>query len=187
MNIGPAFLEVPQRVGHRGAFVIGDQRAVAPASDGAAVGTVFVEDAVHHAGAARVGQEFAVVADQAARGGVEHQASLAGARRAHVLQFALADGNLLDHDAGVGVVDVDHHFLDRLEALAGDRIVLEEDAWAANGELEASRRMVSISTPSLQLAAAGDFVGIGGFSGRRREWRHCPRPRASDGRGSCGS
>ena len=31
--------------------------------------------------------------------------------------------DLLDHDAGVGVVDVDHHFLDRLQALAGDRIV----------------------------------------------------------------
>src|SRR5258708_262661 len=97
----PALLEVPHRIGDSVAFRIGDQPAVAPAGDRPAIGTVFVEDTVHHAGAAGVGQELAVIADQAARGGVEHQPRLAGARGTHVLQLALAHRDLLDHDAGI--------------------------------------------------------------------------------------
>src|SRR4029077_8230272 len=91
----PALLEVPHRIGDGGALGVGDQRAVAPARDRPAIGTVFVKDAVHHAGAARVGQDLAVIADQAARGRVEPQPCLAGARGPHVLQLAFAQRDLL--------------------------------------------------------------------------------------------
>src|SRR3546814_5509438 len=56
---------------------------------------------------ARVGQEFAVIADQAARRAAEGDARLAAARRAHVGKVGLADLHLLDDRAAMLVVDVD--------------------------------------------------------------------------------
>jgi hypothetical protein len=56
--------------------------------------------------------------------------------------------DLLDDGAGIGVVDVDHDFLDRLQALAGDRIGLEQHARTADGQFEALAAHRSISTPS---------------------------------------
>ena len=56
-----------KRVGVGFAGAVRDQHAVLAAFDLALVGAVFLEQAVHDAGAARVGQEFAMIADQAAR------------------------------------------------------------------------------------------------------------------------
>ena len=116
-----ALFQVPQRIGHRLAVAVGDQDAVGAPGDRALVGRIAVEHAVDDAGAARVGEELAVIADQPARRRQEGQPRLARAGRAHVGQFALAVGDLLDHHAGIGIVDVDGDFLDRLQPLAGIR------------------------------------------------------------------
>ena len=79
-----ALLEHVERVGDRLAIAHRDQDAVLPALDRALIGAVFLEQAVHDAGAARVGEELAMIADQAARGGGEGQPGLAAARGAHV-------------------------------------------------------------------------------------------------------
>src|SRR5438132_230612 len=62
----PAFLEIPQGVGDRDAAAVADQHAVAPPLDRTLEGAVAVEQPAHDAGAAGVGQEVAVIADQAA-------------------------------------------------------------------------------------------------------------------------
>ena len=112
-------------------------------------GRVGVEQAVHDGGAARVGQQLALVADQAARRHVEHEALAAAAGRAHLDEIAAALGQLLHDDAGVLLVDVDDHLLDRLQALAGGRIGLEHArAGARTVSSKPSRRMVSIRMPS---------------------------------------
>jgi D-Tyr-tRNAtyr deacylase len=49
------------------------------ALDFALVGRVFVEDAVHDGGAARIGQQFTLVADQAPGRRVEYEACAADA------------------------------------------------------------------------------------------------------------
>src|SRR5258708_5432280 len=96
--------------------------------DLAAIGGVAVEQPVHDPGAAGVGQELAVIADESARRAMKDHAGLAGAGRPHVSELAAALGELLDHDPGIGIVDVDHHLLDRLQSFAGRRIRLEYDA-----------------------------------------------------------
>ena len=116
---GAAVLQVEERVGGGLAGGVGDQHAGAAAGDLALERRVVVEQAVHDGGAARVGQQLALVADQAAGRHVEHQALAAAARGAHLHEVAAALGQLLHDDAGVLLVDVDDDLLDRLEPLAG--------------------------------------------------------------------
>ncbi len=78
-----------------------------------------MEQAIHHRGAARVGEQLALVAEQAARRNVEHEPYARAARGAHLHHLGAALGELLHHDAGMDLVDVDDDFLDRLEDLAG--------------------------------------------------------------------
>ena len=85
--------------------------------DLALVGRVLVENAVHHGGAAGVGQQLRLVAEQAARRRIEHHAGPAAARWAHLEKFALALRQLRYDDAGVAVIDVDDNLLDRLQPL----------------------------------------------------------------------
>src|SRR6516165_5180649 len=63
----PAVLEVPQRVSHGLALVVGNEHAVAAAYNLAPMRAVAVEQPVHDGGAAGIGEELAVVADEAAR------------------------------------------------------------------------------------------------------------------------
>ncbi len=63
--------------------------------------------------------KFALVADEATRRHVEHEAIAATTRGPHLLQFTLTLGELLDDDAGVLLVDVDDDFFDRFEASVG--------------------------------------------------------------------
>src|SRR3546814_3096326 len=68
MPMHAAFLEEAERIGIGLAAAVGDQHAVLPPDDIALVRAVAFEQPVHDAGAARIGQELAVIADQAARG-----------------------------------------------------------------------------------------------------------------------
>ena len=135
-----------------------DQDAVLPALDRALIGAVLLEQPVHDAGAARVGEELAMIADQAARRGGEGQPRLAAARRAHVGHLALALRHLLDDRARMLVVDVDDDRLIGLLAAVG--AVAEEDARAADRKLEALAPHRLDQHAELELAAAGDLEGV---------------------------
>ena len=78
---------------------------------------VAVEERVHDGGAARVGQDFAAQADQAARRDMELEAHAAGAVVHHLVHLALARAELLDHHAEEGFRAIDDQVLDRLLSL----------------------------------------------------------------------
>src|SRR6187402_928107 len=153
-----AVLERVERVRHRLALLHADQHAILAALDRAGVGAVLLEQAVHDAGAAGVGEELAVVADQAAARRGEGHAGLAAARGAHVGHLALALGHLLDDRAGELVVDVDHDGLVGL--LAAVRSVLEQHPRAADRKLETLAAHGLDQHAELELAAAGDLERV---------------------------
>src|SRR5206468_11909628 len=96
------------------------------AENRALVGAEALEQTVHDAGAARVGEELAVIADEAAAGRAYGQARLAPARGPHVGHLGLAKRHLVDDRAGEFVVDVDDDSLIRLLAAIGT--VAEQDS-----------------------------------------------------------
>ena len=49
---------------------------------------------------------------------MEHQALATSAGGAHVAHFGAALGELLHHDAGIGLINVDNHFFDGFQPLA---------------------------------------------------------------------
>ena len=98
------------------------------ALDLALVRGVIVEDAVHDGRAARVGQQLALIADKAARRGVEDHARAPGARGLHLQHVALALGQFLYDRAGMLVIDIDDDFLNRLHRRAVI-ILLHDNAW----------------------------------------------------------
>ena len=118
----------------------------------------------------RVGHELALVADQPAGGRMEHQPQPAAAGGAHLHQLGFALGELLHHDAGILLVDVDHHLLDRLQDGAGRGIALEQHLGARDRELEALAPHGLDQNAELQLAAARhlDRVLVGGFGDLER-------------------
>src|SRR5579875_17191 len=63
----PALFQVPQRISDGVAARGRDEDAVAPPFDRAAIGRIAMINPAHHAGAARIGEEFAEIADEAAR------------------------------------------------------------------------------------------------------------------------
>src|SRR5262249_1222677 len=119
-----------------------------------------VEQPAHDARAAGVGQELAVVPDQAAGRHMESEPRLAAARGPHVAEFAAALSDLLDDDAGELLVDVDLHLLDRLQPLAAGRIALEAPPRPAAREFVAPAPHRLHQHRQLQLAAAGDLEGV---------------------------
>src|SRR6185312_9406134 len=84
---------------------------------------------------------------------------LARAGAAHVLELAPARGNLLDHDAGIRIVDIDGDFLDRLEPLAGYGVVAEKNARPRNRHFEAFAPHGFDQHAQLQFATTGDLIG----------------------------
>ena len=58
------------------------------------------------------------------------------------------------------VVDVDDDLLDRLQPLARARVLSVDDLRARHGQLEAFAAHVLDEDGELQLAAAGDVVGV---------------------------
>src|ERR1700734_1082162 len=120
---------------------------------------------IDHAGAPRIGEEFAVIADEPARGREEDEARLAGARRPHVLQLAFALADLLHHYARVGLIDIDGNFFDRLQALARVGIGVVEYARPADRELEAFAPHGFNEHTELQFTAPGHFErGLAGLA-----------------------
>ena len=113
-----ALLQIIKRIGHRLALLQADQHASPPGLDRSLVRRVVAEHPVHDAGAAGIGQELAVIADQAAGRRMEHQPCLARAGGAHLLHLAAALADLFDDRAGIFLVHVNDDFLDRLLALA---------------------------------------------------------------------
>ncbi len=92
---------------------------------------------------------------------MEYDALAAGAGGAHVLHFGAALGELLHHDAGIVLIDVDDDFLDRLELLARRLIGAEHHARPPDGELEALAPHRLDQNAELQFAAPGHFESIG--------------------------
>src|SRR5262249_46856943 len=144
----------------RGAVGGRDQHAGASALDRALVGRIAVEQPAHDAGAAGVGQELALIADETAGRRQERESLLAAAGGPHLPELALPTRDLVDHDARELLVDVDHHLLDGLEALAGLGIGLEEHAGPRDRELEALAPHGLDEDAELQLAAARDLDGV---------------------------
>ncbi len=115
-----------------------------------------MEQPVHNAGAARIGEQFALVADQPAGRRVEHETLAAAAGGLHLHQFGLALRQLLHDDAGMLLVEVDDHFLDGLKQRAVGPAP-EQHLGARHGKLEALAAHGLDQNAELQLAAAGDL------------------------------
>ena len=160
MNRTTALLQVPQRVRHRLAALERDEHAGAAALDAAGVRGKAVEHAIDHAGAAGVGEELAVIADQRPRGREKHEPLLAGAGRAHLDQLGAAPAQLLDHRSCERLVDVDHDLLDRLERLAGRGSVRSSTRGRPIDELVALAAHGLDQHRELQLAATGDLEAV---------------------------
>src|SRR5262249_54805218 len=118
------------------------------------------EDTAHDAGAARIREELAVIADQAAGRHLHGEPRLAAARRPHVRKFAASLADFLDDDAGELLVDVNLHLFDRLQPLAGGRIGLEDHARPPDRELVALAPHRLDQHRELQLAAARHLEGV---------------------------
>ncbi len=113
-----AVLHVRERVGRRVAAAIGHQHARLAAGDLALPLDPALEDAVHDRRAARVGEQLRADSDQAAGRDREVDAHAAGAVVHHLRHLALAQRHLLEHDAHVGLGQVDAEELERLLAHA---------------------------------------------------------------------
>ena len=159
------------RVGDRLALFVGNQHAVAAAGDLALVRRIGMEQPVHDRGAARVGEQLALIADQA-RGSARRTpaATRPPPDGLHLDQLGLALGHLLHDDAGMLLVDVDHDLLDRLFQLAGG-VAAEQHLGARHRQLEALAAHGLDQDAELQFAAAGHFhrVLVVGFADAQRD------------------
>ena len=155
-----ALFKVEQGIARRLAAFQRDQNTDTAGRDRSLVRRVGMEQSVHHPGAARLGHEVAVITDQAPRRAKKAQTLLAAAGRAHFLQFTLADRHRLDDRAGVFLVNVDDHFLDRLHPLTTDRIVAVQHPRTADRHLEALAAHLLDQHRELKFAAAGNLEGI---------------------------
>src|SRR6266404_4074279 len=166
-----AVLQLEHGVGHRFALVVGDQHAVAAALDIALVGRIAVEQAVDDGGAAGVGEQFALIADQAPGGRIEYQPQTMTAGGAHLDHLGLALAHLLHDDTGVLLVDVDHNLFDRLLPLAGGFVLLQDDAGTRYRQFKAFAPHGLDQDRELQFAAARDFhrIFVGGFGDPQRD------------------
>ena len=102
-----------------------------------------MEQPVEDRGAARVGEELGLIADQPAGRRMEDEARAAAARGPHLEQLGAALAELLDDDAGMLGVDVDNDLFDRLEQRAVGRAAEDARAacrWSARSPRAASSR-----------------------------------------------
>ena len=113
-----ALLQVPEGIGGGGAGAVGDQRAGQAVGNFALPLGVAVEERVHHDGAARVGEQLAAQADEAAAGDAELHAHAAVAVVVHVRHLGLAHAELFHHHADEFFGNVDGEVFDRLHELA---------------------------------------------------------------------
>ena len=160
-----AIFQFPHRIGDRNPGFDGNQHALTTPFDRAFVRGPVVEHTVQNAGAAGVGHELTVIADQAARRHMCDNAGLASTCWFHFHQIALArPGQFFDHGAGIFVIDVDRDFFDRL---AFDAInIAEQHARAADRQLKPFATHVFDQNAHLQFTATGHFKGVTGFGVR---------------------
>ena len=148
-----SFLRVIQSVGNCLAGFIGNQRADRSALDVALIRREALEHRGHDALALRIGQEFALVSEQAARRDQEFQTHPA-ALRMHLLHLALAGTDLLHDCTDSRFRHVDHKALDRLVALAFN--LLEQDTRRRNCQLIALSAHVLDQDRQMHFASARD-------------------------------
>ena len=154
-----AIFQLPHRIGHRNPGLHRDQNPLAPPFDRALMRCPFVEHPVQNPGAARVGHELTVIADQTARRDMRDQTRLAHARWLHLNQIALArTGQLFDHRTGIFIIHVDGDFFDRLTFHAVN--LLEQHARAGNRQFEPFAAHVFDQHAHLQFAATGNFKSV---------------------------
>ncbi len=177
-----ALLEVHQRVLAGGPAAVGDQDAGGARAQLAGPALPAVEDVVHEAGAAGLGEELGAKADQAAGGHEVLHPHPAGAVVGHVLHAALAQREHLGDDADVVLGYVDREALDGLVAFAVD--LTDQDVRLADGQLEAFAAHHLDEHRELQLAAALDLPCFGPARCPGRAARRCRR---APGRGERGS
>ena len=119
---------------------------------------VALADLVEQRGPARVGQQLAAIADEAADREHElHPDAAVGVGR-HLLEAALAAGERLLDLADVVGRDVDRDPLVRLLGLAAG--LVEDDLGAADGELVALAAHLLDEDGQLELAAAADLERV---------------------------
>ena len=130
-----------------------------------------MEQAVHDRRAAGVGQQLALIADQAAGRRVEHQPQAVAAGRAHLDHLGLALAHLLHDDAGILLVDVDRRLPRSAPAARRCSSFGQHDARARHRELEAFAAHGLDQDRELQFAAAGDFhrILVGGLDHAQRD------------------
>ena len=157
---GAAVLHVKDAVGHGGAGLKGDQAAGMAAGDLALVGFVAVEHRGHDALALGIGQKFAAVAKQPARGDQEGQPHPL-ALGVHLLQLALAGTHLFHHGAHAVRGHVDGQLLDRFALFAADLLV--QHAGRAHLELIALAAHRFDEDGQVHLAAAQHPEAVGGI------------------------
>jgi hypothetical protein len=164
---GSAVLQVEDGIGHSLAFAVRQQRAGVAAGDFAEMRRIGMEQAVHDGRAARVGQKFRLVADQAARRRVEDDA-LAAHPRGACRAF-----RRLRSESFCTTTPVYSSSTSMMTSSTGSSFspvassVLEHHAGTADGQFEAFAAHGFDENAELQFATAGDFKGIGfGFGWR---------------------
>lgn len=107
-----------------------------------------MEQAVHNASAARIGEELAVVADEAATRAWNTRRDLPAPGASSQSDRAFALGNLLHHGACKLFVNVDDHFFNRLELVASFIRLEDRTRGRLIDSSKPSRRITSIKIPS---------------------------------------
>src|SRR6185312_7363608 len=155
-----AVFKIPQRVRDGVALFIGNKHAIATALDRSFVWRISMEQTIHDRGTTRVGEQFALIADETACRRMKDKAQAAAARRLHFHHVGFAFRHLLYDDSGMFLIEVDDNFLDRLQHFAGSWILLEQYLRTRHGKLEAFAPHRFNKDTELQFAAACDFHGI---------------------------
>ena len=138
-----------------------NQRSLRALRDISLIQLIAVEHVVHDAVAVGIREEFLAVAHQAARRDFKFQVRHARVARTHVDHLGLSAAELLHHRAHIGIRHLDHQKLDRLIQLAVDLLV--NHMRARYLELIVLAAHLLDEDRQVQLAAAGDFKGIGGI------------------------
>src|SRR5882762_1061608 len=113
-----ALLNIPQRERGRNSGTVRDERASGAQGHFAGIIHPAIENGVNQRGPARIREQLAAQADQAARGDFEIEAHAAGIVIAHLEHFATTAADSFENDADEVFRDVDHQPLERLQLAA---------------------------------------------------------------------
>ena len=156
-----AFLDAPQRIGHRVAGFHADEHAVATLGDVTACGRIAIEHMAHQTAAAGEVHKLTLEADQATRRHAIVDAHATAAIYHHVFHFGAALTQRFHHAALMGFFDVDR---ERLIGLAEHAIdTTHQYLRARDGQLKAFAAHVLNEDGEMQFATTGDakHVGVG--------------------------